>query len=74
MKRFLSTAAAIALSAGLTTTPSHAAGVTEEMLANDQAMTDQITTNGMGRHLQRYSPLETLNKGNVDNLVPGPGR
>jgi alcohol dehydrogenase (cytochrome c) len=47
-----------------------AQGVTEDMLANDQTMTDQVVTNGMGRHLQRYSPLDTLNKDNVSNLVP----
>ncbi|OOY14952.1 PQQ-dependent methanol/ethanol family dehydrogenase [Thioclava sp. DLFJ4-1] len=46
------------------------AGVTEEDLANDQTSTDNVLTNGMGRHLQRYSPLETLNKDNVKNLVP----
>ena len=42
----------------------------EDMLANDQTMTNQVVTNGMGRHLQRYSPLEMLNKDNVKNLVP----
>ncbi|MEX3007729.1 PQQ-dependent methanol/ethanol family dehydrogenase [Hoeflea sp. TYP-13] len=46
------------------------ADVTEQDLANDQANTSQIVTNGMGRHLQRYSPLETLNKNNVKNLMP----
>ncbi len=46
------------------------ANVTEEMLANDQTITDQVVTNGMGRHLQRYSPLDTLNKDNVKSLVP----
>ncbi|GAA4228155.1 alcohol dehydrogenase (cytochrome c) [Sagittula marina] len=46
------------------------AEVTEDMLANDATMTNQVVTNGMGRHLQRYSPLETLNKDNVKNLVP----
>ncbi len=46
------------------------AQVTEEDLLNDQASTDQILTNGMGRDLQRYSPLEILNKENVQNLVP----
>ncbi|QFS84517.1 Quinoprotein ethanol dehydrogenase precursor [Roseivivax sp. THAF40] len=46
------------------------AQVTEAMLANDQATTDQIVTNGMGRHLQRYSPLDTINTENVKNLVP----
>jgi alcohol dehydrogenase (cytochrome c) len=46
------------------------AQVTEEMLADDQASTGDVLTNGMGRDLQRYSPLETLNKDNVANLVP----
>jgi alcohol dehydrogenase (cytochrome c) len=46
------------------------AQVTEEDLANDQMTTHQVVTNGMGRHLQRYSPLDTLNKENVANLIP----
>ena len=46
------------------------AQVTEEMLANDATTTDQVVTNGMGRALQRYSPLEMLNKENIKNLVP----
>lgn len=54
---------------GLLATPV-VAQVTEEDLVNDQANTSQIVTNGMGRHLQRYSPLDTLNKDNVKNLVP----
>lgn len=46
------------------------AQVTAEMLENDATMTEQVVTNGMGHHLQRYSPLATLNKDNVKNLVP----
>ncbi|THH35892.1 PQQ-dependent dehydrogenase, methanol/ethanol family [Aliishimia ponticola] len=46
------------------------AEVTEDMLANDQASTGDVLTNGMGRHLQRYSPLDILNKDNVQNLMP----
>lgn len=46
------------------------AGVTESDLQNDQSMTNQIVTNGMGRHQQRYSPLDTLNRDNVSKLVP----
>jgi len=46
------------------------ANVTEEDLANDQSITTQIVTNGMGRHLQRYSPMNLVNKENVQNLVP----
>ncbi|MDJ0613709.1 MAG: PQQ-dependent methanol/ethanol family dehydrogenase [Rhizobiaceae bacterium] len=48
----------------------YAEGVTEADLANDTASTGDILTNGMGRHLQRHSPLTTLNKENVKNLVP----
>ncbi len=46
------------------------AQVTEADLLNDQTITTQIVTNGMGRDLQRFSPLEILNKENVSNLVP----
>ncbi|WP_147126721.1 PQQ-dependent methanol/ethanol family dehydrogenase [Shimia ponticola] len=67
MNRFLTAAIAALL---VTSTQVEAAGVTEEMLANDQASTSDILTNGMGRHLQRYSPLDTLNTENVDNLFP----
>ncbi len=66
MNRFVAAVTASILAAS----GAFAQGVTEEMLANDQTMTNQVVTNGMGRHLQRYSPLETLNKENVKNLVP----
>ena len=66
MKRFIATSFA----ALLMTSTAMAGGVTEEDLANDAASTGDILTNGMGRHLQRYSPLDTLNKDNVKNLVP----
>ena len=46
------------------------AQVTEEQLATDATSTGDVLTNGMGRDLQRYSPLDTLNKDNVKNLVP----
>lgn len=46
------------------------AQVTEADLRQDQTNTAQIVTNGMGRHLQRYSPLTLLNKGNVGKLQP----
>lgn len=65
MKKLL---AAMSVSA-LAITAAHAQ-VTEEMLANDRMDTSNVVTNGMGRDLQRYSPLETLNKDNVKNLVP----
>ncbi|WP_299781339.1 PQQ-dependent methanol/ethanol family dehydrogenase [uncultured Roseobacter sp.] len=65
MKRF-----AIAVTAALLATTSLHAEVTEDMLLNDTASTGDVLTNGMGRHLQRYSPLDILNKDNVKNLVP----
>ncbi|MCZ4255582.1 PQQ-dependent methanol/ethanol family dehydrogenase [Sulfitobacter sp. G21635-S1] len=64
----------IAVVAGLLATSAFAegqgSGVTEDMLANDTASTGDVLTNGMGRHLQRHSPLDILNKDNVKNLVP----
>ena len=46
------------------------ADVTEADLANDTQSAGDVLTNGMGRHLQRHSPLTTLNKENVKNLLP----
>lgn len=46
------------------------AGITEEDLANDAASTGDILTNGMGRDLQRYSPLDMVTKENVTKLQP----
>jgi len=65
MNRFIASVAIGMMAAGAAV-----AGVTEEDLANDRTNTSQIVTNGMGRDLQRYSPLETLNKDNVKNLMP----
>ncbi|MEC3861730.1 PQQ-dependent methanol/ethanol family dehydrogenase [Mesobacterium sp. TK19101] len=65
MNRFMTAVVAGTLIAGMAQ-----AGVTEDDLANDQTITTQVVTNGMGRHLQRYSPLDTLNKDNIDNLIP----
>lgn len=60
----------VATAAGILASSAVQAQVTEEDLANDQADRSQILTNGMGRHLQRFSPLDTLNQSNVKNLVP----
>jgi len=46
------------------------AGVTEEDLAKDAETAADVLTNGMGRALQRFSPMETLNTKNVKNLLP----
>jgi alcohol dehydrogenase (cytochrome c) len=66
MNRFV----AAALAAVIVASAPAWAGVTEEDLANDAASTGDVLTNGMGRDLQRFSPLATLNKDNVKNLVP----
>ncbi|MHA6262850.1 PQQ-dependent methanol/ethanol family dehydrogenase [Arenibacterium sp. CAU 1754] len=65
MNRFITAVATSILAATVAQ-----AEVTENDIRNDQTMTNQIVTNGMGRHLQRYSPLDTLNKDNVSKLVP----
>ncbi|CAN0047135.1 unnamed protein product, partial [Chrysoparadoxa australica] len=64
MNRFILAATASILLTGTAAT----AQVSEADLADDQTLTAQVTTNGMGRHLQRYSPLDTLNKDNVKFL------
>ncbi|MCB1352790.1 MAG: PQQ-dependent methanol/ethanol family dehydrogenase [Rhodobacteraceae bacterium] len=65
MNRFIA-----AVTAGIMVACAAHAEVTEEDIANDQTITSQIVTNGMGRGLQRFSPLDILNKDNVKNLVP----
>ena len=59
-----------ALASSLACSAAYAAGVTEADLAGDTANTAGVLTNGMGRHLQRHSPLTTLNKSNVGRLQP----
>ncbi len=60
----------LATSATLIAATASIAGVTEEDIANDQNITTQIVSNGMGRHQQRFSPLDMINKDNVKYLVP----
>jgi alcohol dehydrogenase (cytochrome c) len=65
MNRFVA-----AVSAALMIAAPAYAGITEEDLARDAASTGDVLTNGMGRDLQRYSPLATINKENVGKMVP----
>ncbi len=65
MNRFIVAVVASFLCAGIAQ-----AQVTEEDLANDATSVDNVLTNGMGRGLQRFSPLEKLNKKNVGKLIP----
>ncbi len=65
MNRFL-----LAVCAGIMAVPMAVAQVTEADLAQDDAVTTSVLTNGMGRHMQRYSPLDQINKDTVQNLFP----
>ncbi|WP_341211486.1 PQQ-dependent methanol/ethanol family dehydrogenase [uncultured Limimaricola sp.] len=65
MNRFIAAACA-----ALITTHAAQAQVTDEDIANDAMTTEDVVTNGMGRGLQRYSPLDTLNRNNIEYLVP----
>ena len=61
------TLAAAALLAGAT----HAAKpVTWEDIANDHKTTADVLSYGLGLTAQRHSPLKTVNKSNVNGLVP----
>ncbi len=70
MNRFVIAVTAAMLIAGPMLSSAGFAGVTEEDIANDSATPGDILTNGMGRDLQRFSPLKGLNKDNVKNLMP----
>ena len=65
MNRFVLAAAAALVCAGMAQ-----AQVTEADLANDATSVENVLTNGMGRGLERFSPLKTLNRDNVGKLVP----
>lgn len=65
MNRFL-----LAVCAGIMAAPMAVAQVTEADLASDDVVTTSVLTNGMGRHMQRYSPLDQINKESVQNLFP----
>jgi alcohol dehydrogenase (cytochrome c) len=65
MNRFVA-----AVSAALLLAAPAYAGITEEDLAGDAVSAGDILTNGMGRDLQRFSPLTTINKDNVGKIVP----
>jgi len=67
MRKLMLTAAALSLGMAGTTL---AEGVTEEDIAADATNTSQVVTNGMGRDLQRYSPLKQINRHNVKRIVP----
>jgi len=66
------TAAAIAGAIGLATLGGSAIAtdVTIDELMSDQATGADVLTYGMGPRAQRYSPLSTLNKDNIQNLFP----
>jgi alcohol dehydrogenase (cytochrome c) len=46
------------------------AAVTDQMIENDAKSTDDVLSWGIGTQGQRYSPLKTINTGNVGKLVP----
>lgn len=45
-------------------------GVTQDMINNDHAQNDRITSYGKGPHGQRYSTLEQINRDTVGDLTP----
>ncbi|PCH50982.1 MAG: PQQ-dependent dehydrogenase, methanol/ethanol family [Hyphomicrobiales bacterium] len=60
----------VAAFTGMLLSTSALADVTAADIANDTATTGDVLTNGMGQHLQRYSPLDIINKENVKHIVP----
>lgn len=60
--------AALIVAAGVSATVD--AQVTSQMIASDATTVDDVLTVGMGQTGQRFSPLKTINKGNVADLTP----
>ena len=48
----------------------HAAGVTDAMIENDAASTNDVLSWGVGTEAQRFSPLKDINTKTVSKLVP----
>src|SRR5690554_1522786 len=61
---------AISLSAAGMASQAHAAGVTWNDILNDAETTQDVLGYGIGPKAQRYSPMTTINKENVDRMVP----
>lgn len=68
MRKWILTASAAALSVAIAQ-PS-LADVTIDDIVNDAATTEDVVSNGLGPQGQRYSPLDKINTGNVDKMVP----
>ncbi len=68
LRRAIFTAASILAIAAIT--PAQAAGVTMDDILNDHKTTNDVVTNGLGIHGQRYSTLDQINTSNVDSLTP----
>ncbi|TVT56682.1 MAG: PQQ-dependent dehydrogenase, methanol/ethanol family [Sedimenticola thiotaurini] len=61
----------MAISASVSVSAQNAsANVTDQDILNDQKITTQVVTNGMGLNGQRFSPLSNINKDNVKKLLP----
>jgi len=54
----------------LTVWPELSIAQTTDELVNDGQNTDNVLTQSMGYHRQSYSPLEQINRSNIDQLVP----
>ena len=49
---------------------SHGLAQTAQELIDNPKNSENVTTFGMGYHLNQYSPLNQINKSNVKRLVP----
>ncbi|MEP1703525.1 MAG: PQQ-dependent dehydrogenase, methanol/ethanol family, partial [Marinobacter sp.] len=67
--RGIGLALALGSAAGLAAQAS-AKDVTWEDIANDAQTTENVLGYGIGPKAQRYSPMTTINRDNVERLVP----
>ena len=58
------------ITAGCAAMSVQAKPVTDQMIDNDAKTTNDVLSWGLGSQGQRYSPLKTLNTGNINRLVP----
>jgi alcohol dehydrogenase (cytochrome c) len=70
VRHLLATTSALVVASTLFASSANAEGVTIDQIVNDATSTDDIVSYGLGPQGQRFSPLATVNKQNVKNLVP----
>jgi alcohol dehydrogenase (cytochrome c) len=70
VRHLMATASALAVAMTALVSAANAEGVTIDQIINDAASVDDVVSYGLGPQGQRFSPLKTITRDNVKNLMP----